>query len=317
MSELVRVTPVATEVAERDPLREFDLARDAWLEAQKSEKTVATYRIHINQWRDWAVENGVDPLRPRRVDADRWANHMRHTMGLGVSAVNGKLAAAASLMTHVIDQGVPLTNPFKDVKRVKINQNLQKTPALSDDEAARLMEVAERDGQRSKVIVGLALTLGVRVSELAGIDADDFTTEASRALVLVTRKGGQQECIVVPAPVIQDVRALLAGRTTGPLLTTKTGQRMDRYAIRRIVLRLARTAGVENADRIGPHALRRTVATSDLERGTPPHLVQQKLGHARLDTTLLYLRARNLMRDMDALNTATAAIVYARIQEKS
>lgn len=312
---------VHTTVSRRDPLTEFHLAVDAWLLSLRSANTAATYGIYITQWADWALDNGVDPLRPRRVDADRWTAHLRTQptartgKPLGTSSVNGRLAAAGSLLDHLIEEGVPLDNPFKRVNRHKVNIDHQKTPALADDEAARLLAAAEHDGPRSKVIIAVALTLGVRVSELAGIDVGHFTTDAGRRLVTVLGKGDKERTLVVPSPVWQDVEALLDGRTEGPLLTTQSGARMDRHAVRKTILRLAATAGVENAERIGPHALRRTTATMDLERGATPHVVQQKLGHVNLATTMLYLRARNILRDMDALNTATAATVYSRILE--
>lgn len=316
---MTALATVHTAVTHHDPLTEFTLARDAWLLSLKSANTAATYTIYIGQWADWALENGVDPLRPRRIDVDRWTHHLRTEptprtgKPLGTSSVNGRLAAGGSLIQHLNDEGITLDNPFKRVKRHKVNIDHQKTPALSDDEAARLLATAEQDGQRSKVIIAMALTLGVRVTELAGIDVDSFTTDAGRRLVTVLGKGDKTRTLVVPAPLWEDVALLLDGRTEGPLLTTRFGTGMDRHAVRKVILRLASAAGVENADRIGPHALRRTTATMDLERGTTPHVVQQKLGHVNLATTMLYLRARNILRDMDALNTATAATVYARV----
>jgi integrase/recombinase XerD len=68
----------------------------------------------------------------------------------------------------------------------------------------------------------------------------------------------------VPLPALPAVQAAIDGRTSGPLLRTRTGAGMDRRSVLRYVARTARTAGISRP--IGPHALRRTVGTVGLTR---------------------------------------------------
>jgi site-specific recombinase XerD len=284
----------------------------AWLLSFPSENTQRTYRVHIEQWIEWALPYGIDPLSPRRVEVDGWATHLRRG-GLSPASVNAKLCALSSLLGYLVDEGVRTDNPAARVKRAKVATDHHRTPALSDDEAAKVLAVAAKDSQRSRVIIAVFLTLGIRVSELVNADVEHLTSEAGHSCLTVVRKGGRTDLLVVPVPVAEDIATHLAGRTSGPILTTITGARMDRHAVRKTILRLALTAGVENAERIGPHALRRTTITMELERGTPPHIVQQKAGHTDVKTNLLYLRSRNALRDQSAVTAVTAATVYARL----
>ena len=52
-------------------------------------------------------------------------------------------------------------------------------------------------------------------------------------------------------------------RTSGPLLLTRTGRRMDRYAATRIVHRLAKRAAIDH--HIGCHSLRYSYITAALD----------------------------------------------------
>jgi integrase/recombinase XerD len=80
------------------------------------------------------------------------------------------------------------------------------------------------------------------------------------------------------------VQAAIDGRTTGPLLRTRSGAGMERRAVYRYVAASARTAGI--ARPMGPHALCRTVGTVGLNQGIPLRDVQRLLRHPRPETTL-------------------------------
>jgi integrase/recombinase XerD len=80
-------------------------------------------------------------------------------------------------------------------------------------------------------------------------------------------------------------------RTSGPLLRTGHGNRMNRHAATRIVRRLATRAGVTK--HISPHSLRHIFTTAALDAGVPLRDVQIAARHAHPRTTTRYDRARN------------------------
>ena len=86
------------------------------------------------------------------------------------------------------------------------------------------------------------------------------------------------------ADAVALVHAAIDGRTSGPLLRTRTGAGMERRSVHRYVARTAQAAGISRP--IGPHALRRTVGTVGLNQGIPLRDVQRLLRHARPETTL-------------------------------
>ena len=88
-----------------------------------------------------------------------------------------------------------------------------------------------------------------------------------------------------------EVRALIrAARTGGPVFATSTGKALDRSEAWRLLRRLARKAG-SGAERISPHSMRHTYATTDLDDGGPLRDVQDSMGHTDPRTTRLYDRS--------------------------
>ena len=67
-------------------------------------------------------------------------------------------------------------------------------------------------------------------------------------------------------------------------------QPLSRQQLWRIVKGLAKRAGLPEA--VSPHWMRHAHASHALDRGAPPHLVQETLGHASLQTTSRYTHAR-------------------------
>ena len=99
----------------------------------------------------------------------------------------------------------------------------------------------------------------------------------------------------------------LAGRTDGPLLLNRCGNRMQRHNAAAIVTALARRTGVER--RVTPRALRRSAITIGLLQGRAGCVRWQRAArHTRADTTIAYDQSdRSLHRDPTfVLMTATA-----------
>ncbi|MGW4644089.1 tyrosine-type recombinase/integrase [Sphaerisporangium sp. NPDC004334] len=67
---------------------------------------------------------------------------------------------------------------------------------------------------------------------------------------------------------------------------------MDRWAITKLIRRIARCAAIPSADKLTPHSLRHSFATLSLDAGAALRDVQDAMGHADPRTTRGYDRAR-------------------------
>jgi integrase len=106
---------------------------------------------------------------------------------------------------------------------------------------------------------------------MAGLTVDPLATVRGYVTLTFIGKGNKPARVPVPLPALPPVQAVIDGRTSGPLLRTRSGGGMDRRSVHRYVARTAQVAGISRP--IGPHALRRTVGTVGLNQGewrTPP-----------------------------------------------
>ena len=94
-----------------------------------------------------------------------------------------------------------------------------------------------------------------------------------------------------PPAVGRAIERAIDARTTGPILLTSRGTRMDRHCATRRLQRLAEDAGV-TLPRMHPHMLRHTFVTTMLDAGVDLRDVQIAARHAVPRTTMRYDRAR-------------------------
>src|SRR4029077_18675915 len=82
-------------------------------------------------------------------------------------------------------------------------------------------------------------------------------------------KGNKPATMPLTVPVLRVLEACRGQRTTGPLiLRPVSGQPIDRRDTYRMVVRIAKTAGIPR--HISPHSLRHAAITNALDAGGPP-----------------------------------------------
>jgi integrase len=184
---------------------------------------------------------------------------------------------------------------LKDVRGVR-GERSRAGRRLSGDELEALISSCERDarkiGARDLCLVALLAGAGLRRAEAVALDVEDYDTR--RHALLVRGKGNKERTVYFEDGGAR--RAItrwlrVRGGGGGPLLcpVDKTGvvhfRRLGESAVYKVLVRRARGAGLR---RFSPHDLRRTFASDLLDLDADISDVQKLLGHARVETTVIY-----------------------------
>jgi len=235
--------------------------------------------------------HGGDPLTARRADVDAYAGALREA-GASPATISRRLATLSGYYGYAVDDQLIDRSPTTRVRRPKVGEHAVST-GLSRDELTALVTAAQTDGPRSLVAVLLLGLNGLRVSEVCTAVAEGLSTERGHRVLTIVRKGGRTARVPLAPRTSQAIDELLAGRTHGPLLPTRTGRAMDRHAVWRLLRRLATTAVPDKAGSLHPHDLRHAFVTLALDTGASLRDVQDAAGHADPRTTRRYDRARH------------------------
>src|SRR5262249_5313635 len=105
-----------------------------------------------------------------------------------------KLSALSDLFDYLCEKNAVADNPVHGVERPKEGANQGKTPAISDAQAAALLEAPSRDtlkGKRDRAILAVLLFHAVRRAELCDLRVKDYGDREGIKHLTVHGKGGK------------------------------------------------------------------------------------------------------------------------------
>lgn len=266
-----------------------------YLEAVKnaSEHTLRNYRLDLKAFEAFAEGSGVDKRLIR--------NYLSHLQRKGASkrTTARHLASIRSLFKYLHKEKRVDENPALEVMRPKLDKPIPKS--LSYPEVEALFAEPNTDellGLRDRCIMELFYSSGLRISELAGLNRNDFHFQG-RSL-RVRGKGKKERVVPITKHVAKWIQKYLkdgrrfeegkphAEKDNEAIFLNKWGKRLSTRSIDRLFKQYLRKSGL--AGNITPHTIRHTIATHWLENGMDLKTIQVLLGHASLSTTTIYTR---------------------------
>jgi integrase/recombinase XerD len=254
-----------------------------------SHKTRRAYTGDIQHFFSFLADHGRTPNTPASIsttDFIAYRDWMIKT-GLSEKTVSRRIASNKSLMKWFTEQGFIQSNPASPV-RVKAPTTQAPTEAFSDDEVQAMLDSA--DNLRDKLVLYFLFFFGLRRSELTSIQLTDIVDIGIYKVLRVRGKGGKlRELPFNPEAekVLNDYIANCNPQTFLIPVSTET--------IARIVKRHAALVGVSK--RISAHSCRATAITKALEQGAPITEVADMAGHSSINTTQIYWKRRNGLKN--------------------
>ena len=167
---------------------------------------------------------------------------------------------------------------------------------------------------RDRAIVALLLSLGLRSCEIVDLQTHDINLDDAQ--VRIWGKGGKERLLPISPWIKSSIASYLAFERPDVKHTTcfvvlkgkHRGQALSLAGLRKIFrLRRSKDAALKAAH---PHRFRHTFCTNLIRQRVPLPIVQKLMGHAAIDTTLLYI---NLSMEDVAAEYHRAMTELARI----
>jgi len=259
-----------------------------------SAHTIRNYASDLEQFLEYLSPPGAQPPTPAAIDARllrEWLTSL-YDRKLDSISVRRKLAAVRSFFQFLLrEKSVPtnvarLMRTPKAPKRVPLVPTAEQTNTLVDGVAKDQFErpYPERDVALFELLYGC----GLRISELVGLNLDDF--DLRERWIRVRGKGRKERQVPFGEKASAAVEKYLAQRAAKvgerALLVNHRGARLSDRGAREIVKFYARMISGDAS--LHPHSLRHAYATHLLADGADLRAIQELLGHARLTTTQKY-----------------------------
>jgi len=263
-----------------------------------SAHTVRNYASDLGQLLEYFSIPGKPKPALEDIDAlaiREWLGHL-YEQRLTAVSMRRKLASVRSLFKFLLREGVVVKNVARMVRTPKAPKSLpfvmtaEQTNALVDGVAPAADKFERPYPARDLAIFELLYGCGLRISELVGLNLEDF--DFSERWIRVRGKGKKERQVPYggKASAALDKYLTLRKPATGSereLFLNHRGERLTDRGARGIVKFYATNVAPHDSS-IHPHSLRHAYATHLLSDGADLRAIQELLGHARLSTTQKY-----------------------------
>jgi integrase/recombinase XerD len=282
-----------------------------------SEATVRHREYYIRVFIRWCGERGLfrpaDITKPIIERFQRYLFHYRKANGDPVTfrTQEHHLVSARMWFKWLARNNFILYNPASEIELPRLEYRLPKfvLTASESDLVINQADVNTLLGLRDRASMETFYSTGMRRKELAGLRVYDLDSERGTIMI---RQGKGKKDRVVPvgeralawiARYTQEVRPglLVAGVSGDTLFLTEHGEAFPFERLTTLVG--AYVAAADIGKKGSCHLFRHAMATLMLENGADIRFVQAMLGHARLDTTVIYTKVS--IRKLKEIHTVT------------
>lgn len=294
----------------------YDFLEELKLLHNASIHTLRNYAIDLNALKNFLENESPSPKiryelpyvkRNLTLDTDLNLDHINrrtirqflaHHSDISKRTQMRRISSLRSFFKFLINRHLIMVNPMEDIESPKLDKSLPQS--LSYQQIQNLFEqpnLATYLGFRDRTMMELLYSSGLRVSELVGLDREDFDYENFSVLLKGKRK---KERLV---PITKNAAEWMNKYLNHPhrhqnssehlkqvdskaVFLNKWGQRITTRSVDRKFVKYLLMSGLPSD--VTPHTIRHTIATHWLENGMDLKTIQMLLGHSSLSTTSIY-----------------------------
>lgn len=257
------------------------------LERQLSENTVDGYKRDLMDFYYFTKKHYSD-INPNDIN-----NYIKFLNGtIKAKSINRHIVSIRNYFKFLLKNNKIKSNPCDDITGLKIPKTIPHV--LSEEEVNKLLDIDVHDAlsYRTKAMMELMYSSGLRVSELLNLNVNDIDFNLN--IVRCFGKGSKERIIPIDDVATKYLfeyiniyrNTLLKNKISDTLFLNCRGGKMSRQGFFKLLNELAKEKGI-NKD-ISPHTLRHSFATHLLNHGADLRSIQTMLGHENIKTTQIY-----------------------------
>lgn len=288
--------------------------------SKKNLNTAKAYEIDIKQFfRVSCVEDiSLNMIKTVTIyDAEDYVADLMDK-GLASTTIHRKVTSLSSLYQWLLryqDNSRDITllkfNPFAGLKDIKPSLSCKEAEFLTRDEAADMLKAIDTKkivGLRNKAIIGLALSTGLRKSEIINIKIGDITKILGFDVIRVIRKRNKDDIIKlnshVKSLIMEYIRRtnrsieadaddyLFKSHSTN---TSQCKEKLNPATLNKMLAKQCKILNIKHKLRV--HSLRHSAITMVIQKGADLSKAQLFAGHESGFTTARYIHSIKKLED--------------------
>ena len=273
----ITLSEIATEIVE-DKKKSNEIGSNTY------NRTKYTLKIITN--------NDIGAMPIRKITAKNIKNFLQNNTHYSESSIKKVYQLLGQSFRRAIERGYIIRNPmlFEEAKKPKSDKRNEKVEALTIDEEKKLLKALSQETGIYKSIILLMLFTGLRVGEALALNWDDIDNKNINVKQTLTRDDDGKVILgektktpkgIRQITITNDIKKILneIPKVSNLLFPAITPRNVGDYLTNFNAINCIK-------NHITPHMLRHTYATRCIEAGINIKVLQKKLGHKNIQTTL-------------------------------
>ncbi|WP_316788416.1 site-specific tyrosine recombinase XerD [Pedobacter frigoris] len=219
-----------------------------------------------------------------------WINEL----GMLPSTQARVISGLKSFFGFLLLENLITTDPTELLEAPRLSRKLPDTLNIHEINALiDAIDASKPDGVRSKAIIEVLYSCGLRVSELVSLRLSNIFEEGG--FIKVVGKGNKERIVPIGDSALKYMNIYISQtRVDIPIkkgfedyiFLNRSGSSLSRISVFTMIKSLAEKIGLKKD--ISPHTFRHSFATHLIEGGADLRAVQEMLGHSSITTTEIY-----------------------------
>ena len=200
------------------------------------------------------------------------------------SSLQTMIRFLSSFYDFLVNEEFIERNPIHRIEKVVVEKKVKK--AFTEDDITSIRAICSTT--RDRAFIEFLYSTGCRISEALSINVEDV--DFIEGEIIVFGKGHKERIVYLSNICIEWLLKYIKERNAQPSEPLfghldNPKKRLTPRAAQLLLRDIGLRSGVDN---VHPHRFRRTMATHAMDRGMPIEQIKEILGHAKLDTTMIY-----------------------------
>lgn len=262
-----------------------------FLEKGLSDKTKESYSFDLLAFNEYFKNSDISNIQEQ--DITNYLKYLKEKKKLASRSIERHLTTLRNFYKYLMKMEIIAYDPLKNIDNLKIGKHLP--IVLTVEEVDKLMDINLNNpfNYRTKSMLELMYSCGLRVSELINLTINDI--DLYNSTLLINGKGNKERIVPIgeyAKKYLEEylkVRHMLLKRKNGnpdKLFLNNHGEAITRHGFNFLLQNLLKEKKIDKP--VTPHTLRHSFATHMLDNGADLRTIQELLGHSDIVTTRIY-----------------------------